>query len=127
MFMKKRKVVVGVAYNQYQVTRFGDLRCSDILLDGNDILDSNGTTRITVGSTIAITGALTTTGAITPSGAFVVYASTAPRSATVGVTPPTAGAIIYNSTDKELCMATATNSGAWIRVSISSTPAVCLH
>lgn len=120
--------LVGVAsgYNQYVATRFGDVRVTDILLDGNDILDSNGTTRITVGSTNAIVGNVTITGSLTPSGAMVVYTSTAPRSATVGVTPPAAGALIYNSTDKELCMSTGTTASTWVQVS-SAAVSACQH
>lgn len=114
------------AYNQYVVTRFGDVRVTDILLDGNDILDSGGTARITVGSTNAITGNLTVSGSFTPSGAMVVYTSTAPRSATVGVTPPSAGSLIFNSTDGELCLSTGVTKNTWVRVS-SETVTACLH
>ena len=44
------------AYNQHEVTTFNDLGCDDLILNGNDILDSGATTRITVGSTIQLNG-----------------------------------------------------------------------
>jgi hypothetical protein len=121
--------LMGVVYASARyVTNF-----SKIQLDQNAILDSNGTQRLSIGSTNAITGALTvsgaltTSGALTASGAFTVYSSTAPRDSGVGVTPPAAGSLIYNSTDKELCMSTGTTLSTWVRVSISSATQACLH
>jgi len=40
----------------------------DLQLDGNDILDSGATTRITVGATNAVTGNLTVSGTLAPTG-----------------------------------------------------------
>lgn len=130
------------AYNQYVVTRFNDLRCTDILLDGNDILDSSGTTRITVGSTVAVTGnetvsgtlvvtgATTLTGNLTSSGTsyFTMPVSTAPRdsSATIGTTPTAAGQLVYNSTDRLVCASTGTTRFTWVLIS-SATPSACTH
>lgn len=133
-----------LGYNANKVTRVGDLRCTDILLDGNDILDSSGTTRITVGSTVAVTGNLTVSGTFAPTGNttvssmtvtntltagnLTVATSTAPRdsSATVGLTPTAAGQIAYNSTDKELCLSTGTTRFTWIEVTTGAVTA-CRH
>lgn len=116
-------------YNQYVVTRFGDLRCTDILLDGNDILDSSGTTRISVGSTNAIVGNVTITGNLTPSGTsyFTIVGSTAPRdtSATIGITPTAIAQLVWNTTDKELCVSTGVTRFTWVKVSTPS--AACAH
>lgn len=119
----------AVGYNQYVVTRFGDLRCTDILLDGNDILDSAGTTRITVGATNAVVGNVTVSGNLTVSGTsyYTIVGSTAPRdtSATIGITPTAIAQLVWNATDKELCVSTGATRFTWVRV---STPTVaCAH
>src|SRR3990167_9678837 len=51
------------AYTDSQATHMpGDLKATDLKLGGNDILDSDGTTRVTVGATNAVTGAVTVSG-----------------------------------------------------------------
>lgn len=55
-------------------------------------------------------------------GVLCLSRDTAPRT---NITPPRVGAVIYNSTDFEICHATATNKSAWC-ISGSSTTA-CHH
>lgn len=123
-------VGTAVGYNQYQVTRFNDLRVTDLMLDGNDILDSSQTTRITVGATNAIVGNMTITGDLTPSGTtyFRLARSSAPRdvNSSIAITPTDVGQLVYNSTDKELCMSTAAVIRSWIEVSTLAVVA-CRH
>lgn len=116
-----------VGYNQYQATRFGDVRVTDLMLDGNDILDSNQVTRITVGATNTVTGNLTVTGTVAP-GAFTVTTSSAPRdlSSAIAITPSAIGQLVYNSTDKELCVSTAAVIRSWVEVSTLAVVA-CRH
>lgn len=118
-------------FNQYVATRFGDVIVEDLKLNGNDILDSNGTTRITVGSTNAIVGNTTVTGNLTPSGTtyFTIATSSAPRdvSASIGIIPTAMGQLAYNITDKELCLSTATNRFSWVEVSSGTVLSACKH
>lgn len=110
-------------FNQYVVTKFNDVQVDDLKLNGNDILDSNGVTRVTVGSTNQVVGNVTVSG-----GTFVILTSTAPRdvSSSIGVTPPAAGALVYNSTDKEICVSTGTTRFTWVEVSTFGVVA-CRH
>lgn len=110
-------------FNQYVVTKFNDVQVDDLKLNGNDILDSNGVTRITTGATNSIVGNVTVSG-----GTFAVLTSTAPRdvSSTIGVTPPVAGSLVYNSTDKEICLSTGTTRFTWVEVSTFGVVA-CRH
>lgn len=126
-------ILLGVTLAWASPTVFDDLK-----LTGNDILDSNGTTRITVGSTNSITGNATVSGTltgngdvalgsdtddtITVNGLFTMTVSTEPNG---GVTPGAVGQLIWNSTDSELCAATATVASSWVRVSISSVTEAC--
>lgn len=59
--------VARATYNAYTVTRFpGDIRIDkDLMVAGGNILDSGGTTRITLGATNTITGNCTITGTLT--------------------------------------------------------------
>lgn len=94
------------AYTNAMATIFpGDVRVDDLKLNGNDIVDSSGTTRITVGSTTAITGALTV------SGNLVV-----PTVDVTSTTPTVVGALVKNASGV-LYISTATVAvGDWIKV-----------
>ena len=136
---------VGVisGYNTYQATKLHDTEVNDIKLNGNDILDSTGTIRITVGEYNVISGNMsvssntTLSGLLTVSsstvitgslgaGKFYIASSTSPRDASVGVTPIYAGQFIYNSTDREICYSTGTSYMTWVRTS-STTVTACSH
>ena len=108
----------------------GDTGFHSIKLKDGTIKDGDGTTRITVGSTNAITGNATISGTLTTSGTsyFTIQQSTAPRdsSALIGITPTAAGQLVYNSTDRELCMSTGTTRFTWVRTSSTSVTA-CQH
>lgn len=95
-----------IAYTNAIATIFpGDVRVDDLKLNGNDILDSGGTTRITVGATTAITGALTV------SGNLVV-----PTVDVTATTPTVVGALVKNASGV-LYISTATVAvGDWIKV-----------
>lgn len=110
------------AYNQYEATKWGDVEVDDIKLNGNDILDSNGTTRVSVGSTNTVTGNLAA------SGSFMVKWSTAPRdvSSSIAITPGGPGALVFNATDNELCVASGTTSKTWVQMS-SFQVVACRH
>lgn len=106
MFFLNQTIIPAGAYTNALATIFpGDVRVDDLKLNGNDILDSNGTTRLTVGSTNAIVGGLTV------SGNLVV------PTVDVSVTVPTVvGAIVKNSSGV-LYISTATVAvGDWIKV-----------
>lgn len=117
-------------FNQYVATKFNDVQVDDLKLNGNDILDSNATTRITVGATNAITGAVTVSGNLTTSGTsyFTLAVSTAPRdvSSTIGITPTATGQLVYDSTDRIVCVSTGTTRFTWVLVS-TTTATGCLH
>ncbi len=106
------------AYTDGQQTKMpGDLEATDLKLNGNDVLDSGGTTRYTM-STSAPNG--TFTGTVR----MAIEVSTAPRTATaVGV--PAIGQLIYNSTDQEVCFATAAAIASFVKISTPS--AACGH
>lgn len=85
---------------------------------------------------LKVLGALTVTGAGTfGSGSFTTIdaststsaptQSTAPRSATVGVTPTHQWQFIINTTDSEVCLATGTTNTTWVKVSTPSQ--ACAH
>lgn len=105
LVLSEMSVSVG-AYTNALATIFpGDVRVDDLKLNGNDILDSSGTTRITVGSTTAITGALTV------SGNLVV-----PTVDVTATTPTVVGALVKNASGV-LYISTATVAvGDWIKV-----------
>lgn len=93
------------------VTTYDTLKLRD-----NAIKDSAGTTRIHIGSTNALTGNLTTTGTLG------LLSDSAPRT---NITPVAAGALIYNSADKEVCVSTGTTKTTW--TTIASTTNACSH
>ena len=107
------------AYTDTLATQFpGDIEVTDLKLSGGDIVDSNETTRITIGSTNTIVGNMvfgsTTTEKATFGALLKLPASTAPRT---NVTPGEAGVLIYNSTGAEVCLSTGATSTTWVRVS----------
>lgn len=106
-------------------TVFSDLKATNFIV--TTIYDSNSVARFAPGSTNAITGGLTVSGTLAPT-SFTVATSTAPRdtSATIGITPTAAGQLVYNSTDKELCLSTSTNRFSWVEVSTLAVVA-CRH
>jgi len=64
------------AYTDALATKMpGDLKCTDLKLGGNDVLDSNGTTRLTVGSTNSVVGDLSVSGTVTGSNYATVASS----------------------------------------------------
>lgn len=107
----------------------GDTGFHSIRLDSNTIKDSNGTTRISVGSTNALTGNVTISGSLTTSGTsyFTIQQSTAPRSTTVGLTPTSVGQFVYNSTDNELCVSTGITKFTWMNISSTTARVPCSH
>lgn len=50
------------AYTEARATRFNDVKVEDLKLDDGDIVDTSGTTRLTIGATNALTGNLTVSG-----------------------------------------------------------------
>lgn len=112
MFFLNQTIIPAGAYTSALATIFpGDVRVDDLKLNGNDILDSNGTTRITVGSTNAVTGAMTVSGALTVSGNLVV-----PTVDVTTTTPTVVGALVKNASGV-LYISTATVAvGDWIKV-----------
>jgi len=118
---------VRAVYNQYQTTGFGDVNVQNLLINDTGLYDSNASLRLSLGATNAITGNLTVSGALAPT-AFTVTSSTAPRdvNSTIAVTPSAIGQLIYNSTDKELCVSTAAAIRSWVEVSTLAVVA-CRH
>jgi hypothetical protein len=88
-----------------------DISCMDLKLRGDDILDSNGTTRITVGATTTVTGNLSVTGSSNPT-YFV------PPTADVTVSSPTAFGQVVKTSAGVLYI--STNSAnvitSWVKV-----------
>ena len=75
--------------------------------------------------TVRITGGVQATSTSNLNGYFSILQSTAPRSSTVGVTPPAAWTLIANTTDNELCVSTGATASTWVRVSTPT--AACQH
>lgn len=95
-------------FNQYVVTKFSDVQVEDLKLNGNDILDSAGTTRITVGATTTVTGTVT---ASNVQGFQWTRSSSDPVSGTA-----TAVGIIAISSASVVYVSTGTGSNAWVKV-----------
>jgi hypothetical protein len=89
----------------------GDLSILDLKLRGNDVLDSNGVTRITVGTTNTFTGINTFVGATGVTGAFGPYSRT--EAELKALTPAVEGLVYYDSTNKALVISTGTAAGAF--------------
>ena len=127
-------VVRSAAYTDDTATRYNNVRTGNLEITGSGIYDSAGTLRLAPGATNAITGNLTVsgtttlTGALTTNGTLSLQVSTAPRSsdANVAIVPPAAGSLVYNSTDKELCVSSGTTASTWIEVSTFGVVA-CRH
>jgi hypothetical protein len=95
LYVMDHTAVGAKAYNAYRATLFpGDVQVDDLKLAGNDLLDSSGTTRLTVGSTNALVGSLTVTGSITPAtGMLGVVPSTETVASAATITADACGGI----------------------------------
>jgi len=82
------------AYSAYTATVFpGDVSVVDLKLRGNDVLDSNGVTRLTVGTTNTLTGINALVGATTVTGNVVITGSLSQGSFSAMSTPAAAQTI----------------------------------
>ncbi len=96
LFLAALAPATAFGYTDAVATQFpGDVEVTDLKLSGNDIVDSNETTRVSVGSTIALTGNVTisgtlaTTGAQTQTGASTMTGPVTFSSNTFHVVPST--------------------------------------
>ncbi len=72
LFLAALAPTAALAYTDAVATQFpGDVEVTDLKLSGNDIVDSDETTRLTVGATNAIVGNLTVTGNVIPATGFL--------------------------------------------------------
>ena len=111
------------AYTDRTATEMpGDLEVDDLKLDGADVVDTNATTRLTIGATNTFVGNFTTSG-----GGVVILTSTAPRTATdTAALTIVAGMLIYNSTANTLCFSTGTAQSTFVVTSTGPITA-CPH
>lgn len=99
----------------------GDLEVSDLQLTGGDVVDSNGTTRVSIGTTNTITGNLTVTGNVN----FSMQLSSAPKTSSTLIFKST-GTLVYNTQDSQVCVATSTNQNSFVNL-FSTSSATCGH
>lgn len=98
------------AYNDYAATFFpGDVKINgDLKLLGDEILDSGGTVRLSIGAANVLTGSFAPSGAITNATYETVYTRT---SAQVKVTTPTAvGQEVFDTTLKQAVYSSGTTT-----------------
>lgn len=82
------------------------------------LYDTSGpTARYTPGANNAFVGNITVSG-----GTITLLSDSAPRT---NITPAAAGALIWNSSDNEVCVSSSTNKSSWVLVTSTST--ACHH